>query len=422
MHRLMIGVIAIGAVLIAGIGLGGSYLAVRDLALRKGMAEFAYAFPIGVDVGIILLLVLDLFLAWMRIPFPLLRPMAWFFTAATIAFNAATAWPDPVGVGMHGVIPVMFIVITEASRHAIARLAQLGSHRSIDRIRLIRWLLAPVQTWRLWRRMQLWEIRSLDEAIRGEQALQTYNILVETGRRRGRQRLRDRGLPPAARLPRALADLGVPLDVTYEAGLAAAGVDPEPLGRLLAHQARTAASPAVPPPAAPAAPAAPAVPAAPGQLLPGEEDAARVPDREAAPVAELLRADLAEGAATDEEPAAATEPPWPAQGPRPRPLPLPRSDEAEDREEAPQTDGGPKIPPGWAEGFRAFVEEFRRHPDQTELPEFLYVRGFKSNKAGDGPVSPESVRRYHNKLCGLHPVPDADARPGPAPQEALAVR
>jgi hypothetical protein len=58
-------------------------------------------FSIGIDAGICVLLALDLLLTWIRIPFPLLRQTAWLLTAATIAFNGAAAWPDPLGVGMH---------------------------------------------------------------------------------------------------------------------------------------------------------------------------------------------------------------------------------------------------------------------------------------------------------------------------------
>ncbi|MET9913159.1 DUF2637 domain-containing protein, partial [Streptomyces sp. NPDC006476] len=121
MHRVLIGVVVTGAVIIAGIGFAGSYAAVRELAIKKGFGNFAYVFPIGIDAGICVLLALDLLLTWIRIPFPLLRQTAWLLTAATIAFNGAAAWPDPLGVGMHGVIPVLFIVAVEAARHAIGR-------------------------------------------------------------------------------------------------------------------------------------------------------------------------------------------------------------------------------------------------------------------------------------------------------------
>ncbi|WP_189102285.1 DUF2637 domain-containing protein, partial [Streptomyces kronopolitis] len=45
-HRILIGVVVAGAVVIAGIGFAGSYTAVRELALKKGFGTFAYFFPL----------------------------------------------------------------------------------------------------------------------------------------------------------------------------------------------------------------------------------------------------------------------------------------------------------------------------------------------------------------------------------------
>ncbi|MEW1648370.1 DUF2637 domain-containing protein, partial [Streptomyces sp. NPDC091219] len=39
---MLIGVVACGAMVIAGIGFAGSYAAVRELALKKGFGNFAY--------------------------------------------------------------------------------------------------------------------------------------------------------------------------------------------------------------------------------------------------------------------------------------------------------------------------------------------------------------------------------------------
>lgn len=63
----MLGLVAAGACLISGIGFAGSYNAVRELASEKGFGAFSYAFPIGVDAGIVVLLALDLVLTWLRI-------------------------------------------------------------------------------------------------------------------------------------------------------------------------------------------------------------------------------------------------------------------------------------------------------------------------------------------------------------------
>ncbi|WP_435242768.1 DUF2637 domain-containing protein, partial [Streptomyces cucumeris] len=47
-HRILIGVVVAGAVVIAAIGFAGSYAAVRDLAHDKGFGDFANVFPIGI--------------------------------------------------------------------------------------------------------------------------------------------------------------------------------------------------------------------------------------------------------------------------------------------------------------------------------------------------------------------------------------
>lgn len=222
MHRVLIGVVVTGAVIIAGIGFAGSYTAVRELAVKKGFGDFSYVFPIGIDAGICVLLALDLLLTWIRIPFPMLRQTAWLLTAATIAFNGAAAWPDPLGVGMHAVIPVLFVVSVEAARHAIGRIADITADKHMEGVRLTRWLLSPVPTFLLWRRMKLWELRSYDQVIKLEQERLVYQARLRS--RFGRAWRRK--APVEALMPLRLAKYGVPLSETAPAGLAAAGIEP----------------------------------------------------------------------------------------------------------------------------------------------------------------------------------------------------
>ncbi|MFJ3658420.1 DUF2637 domain-containing protein [Streptomyces nigra] len=235
-HRVLIGVVVAGAVLIAGVGFAGSYAAVRQLAADKGFGTFAYVFPVGIDAGICVLLALDLLLTWIRIPFPLLRQTAWLLTSATIAFNGAAAWPDPLGVGMHAVIPVLFVVTVEAARHAIGRIADITADRHMEGVRLTRWLLAPVPTFLLWRRMKLWELRSYEQVIKLEQERLVYRASLRS--RFGRAWRRR--APVESMMPLRLARYGVPLAETAPAGLAAAGIDEPPvrftLERLSAQQ------------------------------------------------------------------------------------------------------------------------------------------------------------------------------------------
>ncbi|MFB8029486.1 DUF2637 domain-containing protein [Streptomyces sp. NPDC055990] len=223
-HRVLIGVVVAGAVLIAAIGFAGSYAAVRELAEEKGFGQFSLVFPIGIDAGICVLLALDLLLTWMRIPFPLLRQSAWLLTAATIAFNGAAAWPDRLGTGMHAVIPILFVVAVEAARHAVGRIADITADKHMEGVRLTRWLLSPVPTFKLWRRMKLWELRSYEQVIKLEQDRLIYQARLQA--RFGRNWRRK--APIESLMPLRLARYGVPLAETAPAGLAAAGIEVPP--------------------------------------------------------------------------------------------------------------------------------------------------------------------------------------------------
>ncbi|MGW6605156.1 DUF2637 domain-containing protein [Streptomyces sp. NPDC055036] len=222
-HKVLIGVVTIGAVVIASIGFAGSYSAVRALAVKKGFGDFAYWFPIGIDAGIIVLLALDLLLTWMRIPFPMLRQSAWLLTAATIAFNGAAAWPDPLGVGMHAVIPMLFVVSVEAARHAVGRIADVTADKHMDGVRLSRWLLSPGPTFLLWRRMKLWELRSYEQVIKLEQDRHVYRTWLESEFGKDWKKGGDKGAPVELLMPLRLARYGKPLAETVPAVLIATG-------------------------------------------------------------------------------------------------------------------------------------------------------------------------------------------------------
>ncbi|MET9777633.1 DUF2637 domain-containing protein [Streptomyces sp. NPDC006367] len=212
LQRLLIAFVVVGALLVAGIAFVGSYAAVHQLAKAKGFGAFSVVFPIGIDCGILVVLALDVLLTWLRCPFPLLRYTAWLLTAATIAFNAALLWPDPLGTAMHAALPVIFTVSVEAARHAVGRLADLSEARPFESVRLSRWLLSPVPTFRLWRGMQLWNRRSYQTALTAEQNRLVY--IAKLKRRHGSfWRFK---APVEELLPLRLAALGVPLPQNSE--------------------------------------------------------------------------------------------------------------------------------------------------------------------------------------------------------------
>lgn len=187
-QKILTGIVVSAVLTIATLGFIGSYSAVTDLAAAKGFGRFASAFPVAVDAGIIAFLALDLLLTWRRIAFPLLRYTAWALTAATIAFNAATAWPDKLGVGMHGTIPILFVIAVEAARHAIGRIADITADKHIEGPPVSRWILNPAGTFVLWRRQRLWGIRSWDTVVDLERERRIYRAQLRRQHGRGWRR------------------------------------------------------------------------------------------------------------------------------------------------------------------------------------------------------------------------------------------
>ncbi|WP_346161633.1 DUF2637 domain-containing protein, partial [Streptomyces mordarskii] len=135
-------------------------------------------------------------------------------------------------------IPILFVVSVEAARHAVGRIADITADRHMESVRITRWLLAPVPTFRLWRRMKLWELRSYDEVIRLEQ-----DRLVYQARLRARYgRAWRRKAPVESLMPLRLARYGVPLSDTAPAGLAAAGLEPSAVSPTALPRGRTDAA------------------------------------------------------------------------------------------------------------------------------------------------------------------------------------
>ncbi|MFJ4990042.1 DUF2637 domain-containing protein [Streptomyces sp. NPDC088732] len=249
MQRRFVYAVAAGALIIAAVGFAGSYTAVTDVAENEGFGWFARVLPAGIDAGIGVLLALDLLLTWLRMPYPLLRYTAWLLTIATIVFNAAAAWPRPIGVGMHAVIPILFVIVTEAARHAIGRAADIVADRSMDSIRLARWFLAPAATFVLWRRMKLWEVRSYDELIRIEQDRLVYRARLRAryGRAWRRKAPVEMLLPlRLARYGVALADATAAIDGATPVATPAATATPARPRRRSAPVIDTATAPATP--------------------------------------------------------------------------------------------------------------------------------------------------------------------------------
>ncbi|WP_030705087.1 MULTISPECIES: DUF2637 domain-containing protein [unclassified Streptomyces] len=184
LQKMAIGGIIVFALVLAGIGLYLSFAHVASFAhkeLRFGSLEKGQLFAVGVDVGIMVMIAVDLLMAWLKRPITWIRYPVWLLTSATVVLNAASAAPknrpwelvDYVAAFAHGVVPVLFIMIVEVGRDAIDRIVR-PVREGHDAIPLMRWVLAPVATPRIYRRMRLWGVASYKEMVRREQDLLAY--------------------------------------------------------------------------------------------------------------------------------------------------------------------------------------------------------------------------------------------------------
>ncbi|WP_331718846.1 DUF2637 domain-containing protein (plasmid) [Streptomyces sp. NBC_00161] len=178
------GAIVAAALVLAGIGLYLSFEHVAVFAferLRFGSLGKGQLFAVGVDVGIMIMIAVDLLMAWLKRPISWIRYPVWLLTAATVVLNAASGAPkgrawellDYVAAGAHGLVPVLFIAVVELGRDAIDRMVR-PERAERDSIPWIRWTLAPGATARIFRRMRLWGVNSYPEMIRRDQELIAY--------------------------------------------------------------------------------------------------------------------------------------------------------------------------------------------------------------------------------------------------------
>ncbi|MFD9685161.1 DUF2637 domain-containing protein [Kitasatospora sp. NPDC059088] len=176
-------VAVLGGVTVGGIGFAMSYDTLARVALGWGFSEdLAPLFPVGVDASIVAFLALDLYMIRKGTPWPMLRLAAHAMTGATIWFNASSQGSiraDPVRAASHGVMPVLFVLGVEAARRLIVHKAKLEAGTVTDTVPLKRWLLSPVKTPIMFRRMHLAGVTSYPEMVRREQDLLAYELWLK---------------------------------------------------------------------------------------------------------------------------------------------------------------------------------------------------------------------------------------------------
>jgi hypothetical protein len=155
----------------------GSFTTLRNLA-EPWFGAHAWIVPIGIDAGILALLAWDLLMEFADLSWPILRWVAWGFIAATVVLNVAAAEGHVIAGVMHAAMPILFVTIVEGIRHLIRRWIGLASGTRRERVPLSRWLLSPVSSCMMWRRMVLWNVTSYPRGLQLEYAhLQAVSAL-----------------------------------------------------------------------------------------------------------------------------------------------------------------------------------------------------------------------------------------------------
>jgi hypothetical protein len=167
--------------------------------------------PVGIDIAIPVFTVANLLLIRMDMALGWVRFVPWILTAVTCGLNVAAGHSMWAKLA-HGTMPLLWVVFSEIGAHIYATRIGAVTGRRMEKVRFSRWLLAPLSTFGLWRRMTLWEITSYSEALGRERERQlTRADLREThGRlwrikapRRDRVLLKMGELSPAVDLPPA---------------------------------------------------------------------------------------------------------------------------------------------------------------------------------------------------------------------------
>ncbi|MYV70398.1 DUF2637 domain-containing protein [Streptomyces sp. SID2131] len=195
--RLLMAVAVVGMPLVGIIGFAASYANLRSFAVAMGLSDGGFFwslapwFPIGIDVSIVALLATDLVMVRRGIPWPVLRFAAHAMTLVTIVFNATadslktdkgmweTLVAHPLSSFGHAVMPGLFVLGVEAARKLLMHVARIEQGTATDPVPLHRWILSPVRTARLYRRMRLAAVRSYTDMVEREQALEGYRVWLK---------------------------------------------------------------------------------------------------------------------------------------------------------------------------------------------------------------------------------------------------
>lgn len=210
----LVGVVAIvvAAAVVSTLGLLSSYTALETKAATWGW-DWPWLLPVGIDVAIPAFTGANLILIRMGMELRWIRWVPRALTAVTVYLNWQAS-STPGGRIGHAALTLLWVIFSEIASHVYGtRIGAVTGKVRMETVRRSRWILAPIPTARLRRRMILWEITSYEEALTRLQE-QTYlraQLREKYGRRwRSKAPLEQRMALKLGSAPAALADTLTP--------------------------------------------------------------------------------------------------------------------------------------------------------------------------------------------------------------------
>ncbi|MFJ4972747.1 DUF2637 domain-containing protein [Streptomyces sp. NPDC088755] len=210
---LVVGIVLAAAV-VSTLGLLSSYTALETKAATWGW-DWPWLLPVGIDVAIPAFTGANLILIRMGMELRWIRWVPRVLTAVTVYLNWQAS-STPGGRIGHAALTLLWVIFSEIASHVYGtRIGAVTGKKRMETVRRSRWILAPIPTARLRRRMILWEITSYEEALTRLQE-QTYlraQLKEEFGWRwRSKAPLEQRMALKLGSAPAALADTLTPED------------------------------------------------------------------------------------------------------------------------------------------------------------------------------------------------------------------
>ncbi|MEJ8639963.1 DUF2637 domain-containing protein, partial [Streptomyces sp. MS2.AVA.5] len=140
------------------------YTALETKAAGWGW-EWPWLLPVGIDVAIPAFTGANLVLIRMGMELRWIRWVPRALTAVTVYLNWNASESTSGRLG-HAALTLLWVIFSEIASHVYAtRIGAVTGKKRMETVRRSRWILAPIPTARLRRRMILWEITSYEEAL-----------------------------------------------------------------------------------------------------------------------------------------------------------------------------------------------------------------------------------------------------------------